>query len=233
MKYISIAIDGPAGAGKSTLARQLAGELGYLYVDTGAIYRTVAVKTCRAGVDAADAETFIAALEKGVKYAYASVATPVEGTMLTVVKDATKAVKQEYNGTQSVDDVIDSFVKYAKRSLENTPELLAVLKDSGVVDSGGMGIVYMFEGMKKYLDGESIDSVEKDKNTIAVDYDAFGPESRFDFGYCTELLLQLLNEKEPFELDSFKSALTEIGDSIVLSHEKDKVIAFVTAEVKR
>lgn len=174
-------------------------------------------------VDAADAETFIAALEKGVKYAYASVATPVEGTMLTVVKDATKAVKQEYNGTQSVDDVIDSFVKHAKRSLENTPELLAVLKDSGVVDSGGMGIVYMFEGMKKYLDGESIDSVEEDKNTIAVDYDAFGPESRFDFGYCTELLLQLLNEKEPFELDSFKSALAEIGDSIVLSHEKDKV----------
>ena len=59
MKHISIAIDGPAGAGKSTLARQLAGELGYLYVDTGAIYRTVAVKTCRAGVDAADAEQVI------------------------------------------------------------------------------------------------------------------------------------------------------------------------------
>ena len=59
MNYISIAIDGPAGAGKSTLARQLAGELGYLYVDTGAIYRTVAVKACRAGVDAADAEKVI------------------------------------------------------------------------------------------------------------------------------------------------------------------------------
>ena len=63
MKYISIAIDGPAGAGKSTLARQLAGELGYLYVDTGAIYRTVAVKTCRAGVDAADAEKVIPLLD--------------------------------------------------------------------------------------------------------------------------------------------------------------------------
>lgn len=63
MKYISIAIDGPAGAGKSTLARQLAGELGYLYVDTGAIYRTVAVKTCRAGVDAADAEKVVPLLD--------------------------------------------------------------------------------------------------------------------------------------------------------------------------
>ena len=63
MNYISIAIDGPAGAGKSTLARQLAGELGYLYVDTGAIYRTVAVKTCRAGVDAADAEKVVPLLD--------------------------------------------------------------------------------------------------------------------------------------------------------------------------
>ena len=63
MKYISIAIDGPAGAGKSTLARQLAGELGYLYVDTGAIYRTVAVKTCRVGVDAADAEKVVPLLD--------------------------------------------------------------------------------------------------------------------------------------------------------------------------
>ena len=63
MKYISIAIDGPAGAGKSTIARQLAGELGYLYVDTGAIYRTVAVKTCRAGVDAADAEKVVPLLD--------------------------------------------------------------------------------------------------------------------------------------------------------------------------
>ena len=64
MKNISIAIDGPAGAGKSTLARQLAKELGYLYVDTGAIYRTVAVKTCRAGVDAADAEKVIPLLDE-------------------------------------------------------------------------------------------------------------------------------------------------------------------------
>ena len=62
-KTISIAIDGPAGAGKSTIARRLATELGYYYVDTGAIYRTVAVKTCRAGVDAADAEKVIPLLD--------------------------------------------------------------------------------------------------------------------------------------------------------------------------
>lgn len=174
-------------------------------------------------VDAADAETFIAALEKGVKYAYTAVATPVEGTMLTVVKDATNAVKKEFDGTQSVDEVIDSFVRHAKRSLEGTPELLSVLKERGVVDSGGMGIVYMFEGIKKYLDGEDIDGVEEDKKQETVDYDAFGPDSSFEFGYCTELLLQLLNGRESFDRDEFKELLAHIGDSIVLSHENDKV----------
>ncbi len=174
-------------------------------------------------VDAADAETFIAALEKGVAYAYTAVANPVEGTMLTVVKDATNAVKKEFDGTQSVDDVIDSFIIHAKKSLEGTPELLAVLKESGVVDSGGAGIVYMFEGIKKYLDGEDIDSVDEDKKAETVDYDAFGPDSSFEFGYCTELLLQLLNGREAFELEYFKEELSKIGDSIVLSHEKDKV----------
>ena len=174
-------------------------------------------------VDAADAEAFISALEKGVAYAYASVANPVEGTMLTVIKDATRAVKQEFDGTQSVNDVMDSFIRHAKRSLENTPELLAVLKERGVVDSGGAGVVYMFEGMKKYLDGESIDDIRTQDQAAGVDYDAFGPDSSFEYGYCTELLLQLLNCKTPFSIDIFKKQLADIGDSIVVSHENDKV----------
>ncbi len=174
-------------------------------------------------VDAADGGQFIEALKRGVKYAYSSVANPVEGTMLTVVKDATKAVELEYDGTQSVEEIVDSFTHHAKRSLESTPELLSMLKDNGVVDSGGAGIVYLFEGMKKYLNGESIDSIDSDKEVEAIDYDLFGPDSSFDFGYCTEILLQLLNAKQPFEYDVFKEALSELGDSIVISHEKDKV----------
>ena len=174
-------------------------------------------------VDAADSWLFIEALEKGVQYAYLAVATPVEGTMLTVVKDATNAVKKNYTDNQSVNDVINAFIKHAKRSLENTPELLSVLKESGVVDSGGAGIVYLFEGMKKYLDGEPLDAIESASETAQVDYDAFNATSRFDYGYCTELLLQLLDEKAPFNYTAFKTNIAKLGDSLVLSVENDKV----------
>ncbi|MBE6737579.1 MAG: DAK2 domain-containing protein [Ruminococcaceae bacterium] len=173
--------------------------------------------------DAADSELFVKALEKGVLYAYSSVAAPVEGTMLTVMKDATNAVKQEYNQQQSISDVINGFVIHAKKSLENTPELLPVLKDSGVVDSGGAGIVYLFEGMKKYLDGEPLDTFEDNLAVPSVDYDSFSTDSKFEFGYCTELLVQLLNVKEAFDYDTFKSELSSFGNSLVISQEKDKV----------
>lgn len=174
-------------------------------------------------VETADGAMFIEALQKGVGYAYLSVATPVEGTMLTVMKEATEAVKQEYHDEQGIDDIIDSFIKHAKTSLENTPELLEVLKKSGVVDSGGAGIVYLFEGMKKYLDGENIDEMESGVQAENVDYDSFHRDSIFEYGYCTEVLLQLLNGREEFSSKEFKKNLLELGDSLVVSEENDKV----------
>ena len=175
-------------------------------------------------VNFVDGELLVEALEKGVDYAYSSVATPVEGTMLTVIKDATRADKNEVTENSSVDDVIGSFICHAKVSLENTPELLPVLKESGVVDSGGAGIVYLFEGMKKYLDGEAL---EEDAVSVqdapSVNYDFFGRDSVFEFGYCTELLLQLLNAKESFDCEAFREELSLLGDSLVLSAEDDKV----------
>lgn len=174
-------------------------------------------------VDVVEGELFIEALENGVRYAYSSVTMPVEGTMLTVIKDATETVKKEFNKEQSVGEIIDSFIEYAKRSLENTPELLSVLKENGVVDSGGAGIVYLFEGMKKYLDGEVLDAFETNTETINIDYDVFNRNSHFKYGYCTEVLLQLLNAKETFEYTIFKAQLLKLGDSVVMSIENDKV----------
>lgn len=174
-------------------------------------------------VETADGALFIEALEKGVQYAYLSVATPVEGTMLTVMKEATAAVKQEYSKEQGIDEIIDSFVRHAKTSLENTPELLEVLKKSGVVDSGGAGVVYLFEGMKKYLDGESLDEIENDTQVTNVDYDKFNKNSTFEYGYCTEVLLQLLNGRDEFRVGEFKKSLLELGDSLAVSEENDKV----------
>lgn len=175
-------------------------------------------------VDAADSAMFIEALEKGVQYAYSSVATPVEGTMLTVMKDATVAVKRDFTGEESIGQIVDSFVDHAKISLENTPELLTVLKESGVVDSGGAGVVYLFEGMKKYLHGESIGAPVEDKQAAAaIDYDVFHRDSVFTFGYCTELLVQLLNGREDFAPTAFREQIAQLGDSLVVSAENDKV----------
>ncbi|MBQ4611970.1 MAG: DAK2 domain-containing protein [Clostridia bacterium] len=181
----------------------------------------IAEKFC--DVDTVDGALFIEALEKGVEYAYSAVAKPVEGTMLTVIKDATAAVKHEFDGSQSVQEIVNSFVEHAKVSLENTPELLAVLKESGVVDSGGAGIVYLFEGIKKYLDGEELDNFDSKAETAQIDYDAFDRNSLFTYGYCTELLLQLLNGKERFDYATFRDALASLGDSLVVSAENDKV----------
>jgi len=174
-------------------------------------------------VDTIDGALFIAALEAGVENAYSAVATPVEGTMLTVLKDATEAVKKEFDGSESVNDIITSFIEHAKVSLENTPELLPVLKEAGVVDSGGAGIVYLFEGMKKYLDGESIDADNTNEEASGIDYDAFDEDTVFEFGYCTELLLQPLNGRRPFLMEGFKENLSELGDSLVCTEEKGKV----------
>lgn len=174
-------------------------------------------------VEAVDGAMFIQALEDGVRYAYQSVADPVEGTMLTVMKDATVAVKRDYQEGQSIEDIIDAFIKHAKVSLENTPELLSVLKDTGVVDSGGAGIVYLFEGMKKYLDGEALEDVQSQAAGPVVDHSAFNRQSVFQFGYCTEFLLQLLDGREAFSQEELSRALSQIGDSLVISADDDKV----------
>ena len=173
----------------------------------------------------ADPSAFTAALKQGVEYAYKSVSSPAEGTLLTVVREATDSVCEELESgkLQSLDDVVTAFLTRAKTSLENTPELLPILKSAGVVDSGGAGIVYIFEGMQKYLNGESIMQVEQAENAVVVDYSQFNENSQFELGYCTELLIQLTKGKMPFDYTTFKKELSPLGNSIVTSYEDGKV----------
>ena len=173
----------------------------------------------------ADPAAFTAALKRGVESAYKAVSSPAEGTLLTVVREATDSVCEELkNGKlQSFNDVVSAFLSRAKISLENTPELLPILKSAGVVDSGGAGIVYVFEGMQKYLNGESIMQIEQSETAVAVDYSQFNEESAFPLGYCTELLIQLTKDKPSFDYTAFKKELSSLGDSIVTSYEDGKV----------
>lgn len=183
------------------------------------------------GREYADAQLFAAALENGVKCAYTAVATPVEGTILTVVKEATAAVSASVTKGQSINEVVDLFVERSKQSLEKTPQLLPALREAGVVDSGGAGIVYLFEGMQKYLAGESLQQLELEVPAKQPDYSAFDKDSVFDYGYCTEFLLQLQNSKIGFDYDDFKGELAALGSSIVTSCEKDKVRVHIHTEL--
>ncbi len=165
----------------------------------------------------ADQKALAAAFRQGVEYAYRAVLTPTEGTILTVIREATDyACSQK---VKSPTEFLDAFINEAKRSLERTPELLPVLKSAGVVDSGGAGIVYIAEGMKRALAGETFEIKNTaSKGTAALDYSAFDENSELTFGYCTELLLRLQNAKTDiaaFDINTFSDAIKLLGDSVV------------------
>lgn len=158
------------------------------------------------------------ALRCGVKHAYGAVMEPTEGTMLTVMRCAA-----EYAGSRNSEApeiLLDCFVQEAKRTLEKTPEMLPVLKKAGVVDSGGAGLVYIIEGMRKGLTGEA-DATElkvHQGQEQEMDLSLFTEDSELEFGYCTELLLRLQRKKtdpEEFDMPAFQNELQILGDSIV------------------
>ena len=166
-----------------------------------------------------DTKGFAKALESGYEYAYRSVVKPVEGTMLTVLRDGAKAVKKAR--FESVDELIKAYLTEAKASLQRTPELLPILKKAGVVDSGGSGIVCFFEGALAYLNGEELVAEEEIAVSERVDLTKFNKDTKFSYGYCIEGLLQLV--VDDFDQDDLKDELSDLGNSIVMTLEGDKL----------
>lgn len=169
-------------------------------------------------------DDLIAAFEKAVESAYKAVMKPKEGTILTVAKGAyEKAV--EFEGTEDMDSFIDSVIIYAQEVLDKTPDMLPVLKQAGVVDSGGQGLLEVLKGAQKAFRGEELDltiteaPVVKKTGIDTSDIDT----SDIKFGYCTEFII-LLNKtfNVKHEMD-FKSFLESIGDSIVVVADDDIV----------
>lgn len=168
--------------------------------------------------DAAELDTtaFIRALEQGVAESYGAVSTPVEGTILTVYREGVEKAAAE--DPDSFDELFDVMLPELERSLQNTPELLDVLKEAGVVDSGGAGLVYIVQGMREALSGGTFAAVGSGVKNQAVDLDAFTEDSVLEFGYCTEFLLRLQRSKvdiDGFDLESFIGWLNSVGDSVV------------------
>ena len=168
----------------------------------------------------AEPRTLAKALQMGVEQAYTSVMTPTEGTILTVAREAVEYAVSRINEKSTVRSLFADLAAEMQNSLNRTPEVLAVLKEAGVVDSGGAGLFYIMDGFNRVLNGEEPENTkssatEKSPEPSAL---AFGPDSDMKYGYCTEFLLQLQRKKcnvEGFDIESFKSALSRLGDSIV------------------
>ena len=169
----------------------------------------------------ADTARFIHALQQGVKEAYRAVSNPVEGTILTVYREAVEYTSRR--NANSFEDLFDDMLREMAASLERTPDLLDVLKDAGVVDSGGAGCVYIAEGMKAALSGLVFESSEPAAAAAkSVNLNAFTEDSVLEFGYCTEFLLRLQRSKtdiDRFDLNAFIGWLNEVGDSVVAFKE--------------
>ena len=172
------------------------------------------------GVEKADPIALGTALELGVKQAYTSVMTPTEGTILTVAREAVEYAVKQVTPESTIRTFFADLVKEMHASLDRTPEILKVLKEAGVVDSGGAGLLYIIDGFNKVLNGEEIsqDGYALTPAKPSVMTSSFGPDSEMTYGYCTEFLLQLQHSKtniDAFDIEPLKAFLAEVGDSIV------------------
>lgn len=170
----------------------------------------------------ADPETLGKALELGVKQAYSSVMTPTEGTILTVAREAVEYAVSRITPKSTIRSLFADLSKEMNRSLERTPEILTVLKEAGVVDSGAAGLFYIIDGFNRVLNGNEVTDLENEsvseKKECSPNVNSFGPDSIMTYGYCTEFLLQLQNSKtdiDNFDVETLKTFLAGVGDSIV------------------
>ncbi len=168
----------------------------------------------------ADVKVVGEALQNGVSQAYKAVLTPTEGTILTVAREAVEKVVSKEGGYKDIRELFSDLKKEMNDSLQRTPELLPVLKEAGVIDSGGAGLFYIAEGFEKVLAGEEIATAQgaPKAQTKTVDTSAFNADSVMTYGYCTELLLQLQNSKTDvasFDCGVITDFLSTVGDSVV------------------
>jgi DAK2 domain fusion protein YloV len=166
----------------------------------------------------ADVATLGLAFRSGVRRAYDAVIKPTEGTMLTVAREAAEYACDRITPESTLESFFSDYLQEMNASLQRTPELLAVLKEAGVIDSGGAGLVYIIDGMNRVLHGETLQTQSIRPAAPTADYSAFNENSVLEFGYCTEFLLQLQTCKgspADFSLERFKKSLSDMGDSIV------------------
>lgn len=186
-----------------------------------------------------NSKEFAAALEAGVQTAYKAVMKPVEGTILTVAKDAAKRAVTVAKKETDIIVVMMEVLKEAKASLKRTPDLLPVLKEVGVVDSGGQGLVFVYEGFLAALKGETIAESEAlpMEQLVRTEHhrnvQSHLSADDIEFGYCTEFMVKFEQEKvakHPFQEETFRQDLSRFGDSLLVIADDELVKVHIHAE---
>lgn len=187
-----------------------------------------------------DSTEFMSAFIGGVESAYKAVMKPVEGTILTVARESAIRGEKKAKKTQDIIEVMGSIVRGASQSLDRTPDLLPVLKQVGVVDSGGKGLLCIYEGFLAALTGEvtvkASDKSPKSEHSHAIfEADNDMPLSMDDitYGYCTEIMVRIgegPTVKKAFDYDEFRNLLNTKGDSLLVVNDDEIVKVHVHTE---
>lgn len=184
---------------------------------------------------------FAQALQHGVDTAYKAVIKPVEGTVLTVAREAAKHGKVAATRVNDVAELMEEVLQAAKKALDQTPDLLPVLKETGVVDAGGQGLVYIYEGFLAALKGDEISERQEQTESLDTLTEIAHQKSAqshiateaIEYGYCTEFIIQIIPEKEstrPFDEAAFREALNARGDSLLVVADDDLVKVHIHTE---
>ena len=192
--------------------------------------------------DELDGAALAAAFQSGVEVAYKAVMKPVEGTILTVARESAKRGVRKLETSNDIIEVMGSVLRGAEKSLAKTPDLLPVLKEVGVVDSGGQGLVFIYNGFFEALTGEAIPVQSLQSNKIdltsvahheaGVDYEHVSTGD-IKFGYCTEIMVKIGEGEtvvDTFDYDTFRNYLNELGDSLLVVADDEIIKVHVHTE---
>ncbi|MFM1650647.1 DAK2 domain-containing protein [Brevibacillus sp. B_LB10_24] len=197
-----------------------------------------------AGKAEVDARQFAEAFKTGVETAYQAVMKPVEGTILTVAREAAEAAVRKARMTDDITAVMEGAYSEALASLSRTPELLPVLREVGVVDSGGQGLVFIYEGFLRAMQGATAPADRAKPEAAAADIEQLVAEQHhaqthmktedITYGYCTEFMVRLKQSteagKKPFIEAAFRNHLAAMGDSLLVVSDDELVKVHIHAE---
>ncbi|MDA9471250.1 DAK2 domain-containing protein [Enterococcus sp. 5H] len=194
-------------------------------------------------VETLNAKDLAQAFTHGVETAYKAVMKPVEGTILTVSREAARSGERKANETDDCIEVLEAVVKGAKRALAKTPDLLPVLKEVGVVDSGGQGLLFIYEGFLEALSGNFLATEVYEPTPGEMDEMVNAEHHRgvsghvatedIKFGYCTEIMVQIgegPTVDSDFDYETFRNYLNELGDSLLVVNDDEIIKVHVHTE---